>query len=274
MKIKLLTIIVLIFTLNNFVALTAIYSKEIKQKSINPLVISDLLMGGTINNIWVDNDKMSKMIKGGEVYQVYDFSKYLGYGKGSKIEIEESAGAQWIEIKTKGKKIDDYIAIGGKWNIYPRKITQQSLNDNNCKNIVKEVLQKNGLKNVKIILKQNYSVDIDGDGSEEVFITASNIDYNDLKTEIVKNTYSIIILRKIINNKAENIVLQKSIYADNKSFEEGCSTIYKIDYIADLNNDGVMEVVAEDKYYEGMGYTVIEIKGDKVKEALSNGWGL
>jgi hypothetical protein len=41
-----------------------------------------------------------------------------------------------------------------------------------------------------------------------------------------------------------------------------------ISAIADLNGDGVMEIIARGGYYEGSGATVFEVKGNKATMVL------
>ena len=42
---------------------------------------------------------------------------------------------------------------------------------------------------------------------------------------------------------------------------------------ADLNGDGVLEIIAGTAFYEGYDYRVFEVKGGKVREVLSCGAG-
>lgn len=59
-----------------------------------------------------------------------------------------------------------------------------------------------------------------------------------------------------------------------EAVEFGALNEYGISAIADLNGDGVMEIVTKSYYYEGNASSVYELAGDELREVLSTGCGV
>lgn len=53
--------------------------------------------------------------------------------------------------------------------------------------VIKNILTKNGLGNVPVVIKRIFQVDLDGDGVKEEIIEADNLEkYNEIKAKIKK----------------------------------------------------------------------------------------
>lgn len=246
------------------------YAKK-NSEDDHPIVCDGFLMGGSKSGKWIEPKELGLNIRGGEVYKLYSLFKYIGEGTGSQVTLSEPGEVELIDIKLSTIQKEPYIAISGDWNALPRIPKVQSNSIDVYKKIVAEVLKSNGLSNVPINIVKSYRIDLDGDGMEEVLLKAEYMPQ--LEPTCKKGTYSFILLRKIINGKVENILLEKGFYAKDTTFEQGCPFSYDISFFSDLNGDGLMEVILGWKYYEGLGYNVYEIKNNQVKTVLSNGMG-
>jgi hypothetical protein len=140
--------------------------------------------------------------------------------------------------------------------------------------LIDGILKENGLDGVKAEIRQVLSVDLEGDGIDEILINASNLDFEHMEAYCAKGTYSIIILLRNIDGNMKHIVLRQSAYPEDGELDGNISVAYSLSSILDLNGDGIMEVIVGDRYYEGHGFGVFEIRGDEAAEVLSNGWGL
>ena len=114
-------------------------------------------------------------------------------------------------------------------------------------------------------------MDLEGDGTDEVLIQAEHMPE---ETFIVmkKGTYSFILLRRLRQGMVESILLEWGFYKKDGNFEDGCPDAYRLHALADLNGDGVMEILTGYRYYEGEGYTVHDPK--TLRAVLENGCGL
>lgn len=186
---------------------------------------------------------------------------------GSYIIGGNSSG-QWLDINNTFKQLS--IAIGANWNALPRVPKVQSNDIDTYKTVVADIISKRGFSSNKVNIRQVLRVDLEGDGVEEVVMTASNTAIP-LSDETNDNTYSIIVLRKVIDNKVENIVLREEYYTNGKgSLGYGTSALY-VPFILDANGDGIMEVFVEGIYSPGSFMDVYEVKGRNVTKVLTNG---
>ncbi len=254
-------------------------------KKINPIVALDFLLGGYSNDgKWVTAEDMAEYIEGGEIYSCYAFDRMVGTGTGSKVELLDPINTVSVTVACES---DYLLAVGGEWNALPRVPVSQGTGSETYKKIVKDILTEEGLPDAEAVIKQNYRIDLEGDGIDEVLIWASNLDYEHIDIAAKKGQYSIIILRKIIDGEVKNIPVSYVIYTSDTIFDVGDVDEYDYEYnnysityvdkirsIADVNGDGKMEVIVDSRYYEGEFVIVYELQGDKMVDVLSNGWGV
>lgn len=246
-------------------------NQEIPSNEKQIIVISDFLMGGVMDKEWLQPNEIEKSIQGGEKYNIYGLNCLVGEATGGVVSDEEPNNIKMVTITYKEKLPLDYVAIAECKNPLPRTATVETTNNETYSEIIRGILTESGIDNANISIKQVFRVDLDGDGTDEALITADNIDT--LGTSTQKGTYSFILLRKIVNGTVSNIFIEKGLYATDGSYSEGGPTSREIVGFFDLNGDGNMEIVTKYKYYEGYGYNVYEVKGEKVSTVLSNGFG-
>jgi hypothetical protein len=78
--------------------------------------------------------------------------------------------------------------------------------------------------------------------------------------------YTLVLVRKIIGEQVQNIFLVKAVWL--KADEGPLPRANHLSAIADLNGDGVMELVLYSAYHEGSGSNVIQINGAKAISVL------
>jgi hypothetical protein len=104
-------------------------------------------------------------------------------------------------------------------------------------------------------------------------LCAQNIEPIGLGATFKKNTYSIVVLRKITEAGVENIFLTKSIYLEDGEWNDGCPSVNNIEAIADLDGDGEMEIILGYLYYEGSGYKIYDLVDNGLKLVLQSTYG-
>src|SRR5437762_1669442 len=89
------------------------------------------LLGGTQNGRWLDPDAMAQLLVGNERYRVYSGVTNLGEARGSR-PVTESAGpcsGRPVIMPMPSPQLQPAIAIGGSWDLLPRRPQQLSLDD-------------------------------------------------------------------------------------------------------------------------------------------------
>ena len=196
---------------------------------------------------------------------------------------------------------DARLTIIGDFEAMPRKAQVLPPNNATYKKIVADTLASLGLRGVDPKIVQLIRVDLDGDGTDEVLIAAQNIVFPDdgaqaelfsfapdepLLRELQNpngvdrsaraGQYSLLLLRKVVQGQAQTIPIARFIATKNSPpgadpFTGTVPWVYKIACIADLNGDGVMEIVTAEAFFNGLWYRVYEVQGPSVRKVLENG---
>ncbi|MHB9110106.1 MAG: hypothetical protein ACYDCO_23900 [Armatimonadota bacterium] len=235
----------------------------------------EMLFGGSVDGEWLGGETMMPKVNGGERYRLYTATKYLGDGVGGEPLVPEDGPAMSspeISLKTPVKLPKDTCVIGicGTWNALPRVPKAQSTKQQVYIDAVKAILKQHGLATAPVNITKLLRIDLEGDGTEEVLISATTPRKNYPDPSPRKNDYSMLILRKVVKGKVVTVLLNKEFYTKNEDF--AAPNIFTIDAVLDVNGDGVMEVITGWRYYEGIGRSVYSIHGVKAEEVM--GWGV
>jgi len=207
-----------------------------------------------------------------------------GFTNGKWVSANEVSNAASLRYNADGS----LLALICNWNAEPRKATALNTNHATYNGVVKDYLARNGLPNATSHIVQLFRIDLEGDGVDEIVIVAQNIMPQNKVTEIWASDkplyaatdipiapsagqYSIALLRKIVKGKVVEIPLGQYIALKSGNIESGDFTpplIHKVFQFADLNGDGVMEIIVGDFFYEGYSYGVYNIKDDKATLVL------
>jgi len=173
------------------------------------------------------------------------------------------------------------IAIAAPWNALPRKprvadTTQQVYID-----AVRDFLKTKGIEQPKVKIESILRVDLDGDGEEEVLISATNYFRKDdhVPMRSPAASYSMVLLRRVVAGKVETQLIVGEFYpkAYPKSAQEegrfNAPNAYKVITTLDLDGDGKMEIVVGSNYYEGEMTTIYQCDPKKAEAVLSVGCG-
>ncbi|HEY0459990.1 MAG TPA: VCBS repeat-containing protein [Pyrinomonadaceae bacterium] len=157
------------------------------------------------------------------------------------------------------------LGLGYGWKPQPRSLKSIDLNNPEYKKIVNDFLRSKGITLPVARLSQAIRADLDGDGQEEVLLSATRVvDYEKKKARTAYDEYSVVLLRKIINGKPQNILLGGEFVPKSRGVYDGYQ--YSVSSVADLNGDGRMEIILYSAYYEGSDVQVFEMKRNKPVE--------
>ncbi|MEP7148602.1 MAG: hypothetical protein ABI857_06935 [Acidobacteriota bacterium] len=165
-------------------------------------------------------------------------------------------------------KADSGVALGSsaKWNPVPRMPKPIDPNSQVYKTVVANFLKRKGIPRPVVHIKEAFRVDLEGDGVEEVVLSATYYK-NGLSSDARPGDYSFVIVRKVTGKVVTDHLLEGDFVLRRIKF--GAPTENHISAIADLNGDGKMEIVLYGFYYEGDFASAFEMKKGrpvKIKE--------
>ena len=239
---------------------------------VHPIVWASggVLLGGSIDGKWVDDKAMSRLVKGGERYHLYTLTGKLGEAAGGKPEFEEQSRTFYVHVKPEPRPESDVIGVCGDWEALPRKPKIMATKQKVYQDAVRSLLTQKGLASAPVNITQILRVDLEGDGVEEVLVSATHPRSDYLSFSNEKNDYSFVMLRKIVKGKVETIVLEGEFYPKKG---ETTPNRHLVCGVLDLNGDGKLEVLVRWQYYEGRGVDVYTVQGKTKELVLSGGYG-
>jgi hypothetical protein len=131
--------------------------------------------------------------------------------------------------------------------------------------VVADWLESEGVSSPQIDAMQVYRVDIEDDGTEEVFISATHLDDSGHTTKA--GDYSIILMRQVVGNEAVTRLVVGDVYR-SEELEITFPLTYSLANLIDLNQDGRLEIVVDIQKWEGFGARVFQIDGQDVIQTL------
>jgi len=232
------------------------------------------LIGAVENQKWIEPTGATKSVKAGAKLQVYGVSGQVGSVTVVKLDTEAEACPDQPMVKLNPRKLKQgEIAFTGKWNPLPRKPKSLDVKDKKYVDLVGEFLRERGLKDPVVHITQAVQIDLDGDGQDEVVISATHYkDGDQIPDEPTPNTYSFVMMARSLNGKMETKLVAGEFYPEAKG--DAPPNKFEIAALLDLNGDGKIDIVARSAYYEGDEISVYEYGSSTFKKALSVGCGL
>ena len=138
------------------------------------------------------------------------------------------------------------IAIAAPWNALPRKPKVIDTTQKAYVEAVRDFLKTKGIQQPKVKIESILRADLDGDGEEEVLISATNYFSKDnhLPMRSPAGSYSMVLLRRMVAGKVETQLVEgefhpKAYVRKGDSFD--APNAYKVIATLDLDGDGKME---------------------------------
>jgi hypothetical protein len=135
------------------------------------------------------------------------------------------------------------IAMTGLWEAAPRRPLLMDSTTNPYPAVLKQVLNDLGLDDPMIQFMTLQRVDLEGDGVDEVVMTAFRQIAGSNSTAVSPGDHALVILRRLAGNEVLNIPLVSDVYL------QAASTVSPIEYrvigMLDLNADGALEIIIQ-----------------------------
>jgi hypothetical protein len=235
------------------------------------------LLGGSAGGRWLQPEAAAPLIPGGENYRLYTLTGEVGGSVGRKPAKGEDACADtwYVTLAPNPAGRGSLVAVGGPWNAMPRAVKITSTEQQVYKEAAAEILKSKGIANPKVNLTQVLRVDLDGDGVEEVLVSATNYagvkPGGGLSPNARAGDYSLVFLRQVVQGKVVTSIITGEYYSQAKEFNAPAE--HRVIGVLDLNGDGILEIVLSGRYYEGDWVEAYRVDGAKIIKLFSMGCG-
>jgi hypothetical protein len=231
------------------------------------------LIGAVDSGKWLEAAAAIKSIKP-TTLPVYGVSGEVGKVKVLKVDAEGEPCPDTPIVKLEPERMErGAIAFSASWNPLPRKPKSLDVTQKVYVDLVREFLREHGLADPKVHITQIVRVDLEGDGEEEVLISATHYQESHYQAPMAsgKNTYSFVMLRRVVGGKVKTELVAGEFYP--KATTYNAPNTYEIGALLDLNGDGKIDIVVRSAYYEGDEVTIYECGKSGLKKVLSIGCG-
>jgi hypothetical protein len=226
------------------------------------------VFGGVRNNQWIDAAEASQGLASGQQVSLYTNSAFSGqstlrgrapglYDCGSAKQFILDPDAAWMYS----------VATNASWQASPRQAALMDSTTPPYPTILMEVLNGLGLDDPRVYFLTLQRVDLEGDGVDEVLMTAFRQQAGSNSTVISPGDYAVVILRRLAGNEVLNIPLVSDVYlqaASNVSAIE-----YRVIGLLDLNADGVLDIVIQGTSPTEMVILVFDLTKPSYQPVLS-----
>ncbi|PYJ21981.1 MAG: hypothetical protein DME92_04885, partial [Verrucomicrobia bacterium] len=244
-------------------------------------VQSGYLFGAISDGKWMKAEEAAKALQGETTYQVYGLTQALGDAKGDKPKPADGPCEETLAVSLSPETEKGVIAIAAPWNALPRKPQVTDPTQKTYVDAVREFLRTKEIDQPKVKIDNILRVDLDGDGEDEVLISATNYFRKDdsVPMRSPAASYSMVLLRRVVAGKVETQLIEGEFYPKaypKAAQEEGrfdAPNAYKVIATLDLDGDGKMEIVVGSNYYEGEAITIYRCDPKKCEALLSVGCG-
>jgi hypothetical protein len=217
-----------------------------------------LLLGGVSTNEWLPPHASVARYGGEATYSLHtltQISKYFIWGK--VPQFSPTCGNYFISTDP-GFDEPGFVGVVDGWNVTNREAVELSAEGYLYQQNVVDWLTAMGLAALPPNTLQAFRVDIEGDGVDEVFISATHLD--DSQRTPNAGDYSLVLMRKVVENDAVTKLVVGDLYNAPQP-EMTDPRRYTLANFIDLNQDGVLEIVVDIHRRAGFGASVFQVDG-------------
>jgi len=228
-------------------------------------VNSFILVGGTKNGNWISAAEVAEIADFDTEYQLYTAFEFQDWITGQKPEHEPICDQHFVSINQISTN-QSAFGITGEWSVLPRTPLEQSPDTEIYLQAVAAWQVEQAPSQPIAAVKKIWRVDVEGDGTDEVFINATRF-AEPTGHNVEPRDYSVVLMRTVIGSDVATVELVGDYYSEPVMNQFPLA--YNLEFIGDLNGDGQMEVVVGVSRWEGSGVMVFEIDGADVQLVLS-----
>jgi hypothetical protein len=227
---------------------------------------SFLLLGGASKNGWLSPEQSVARFAGESSYSLSTMSTLnKTFLSGKTPEFFPTCKAYAVRSDADPGE-NGLVAVRDGWNVTKYPVTElSSAQDTFYHQAVLDWLRSQGVPNPQSGVIHIFKVDLENDGVDEVFISATHLDPSQHTTQA--GDYSVILMRKLIGNDVTTTLVVGDLY-NSQTQEVTYPQTYSLANFIDLNQDGVLEVIVDVKAWEKVGALVYEVNGQSIQEVL------
>lgn len=244
------------------------------QQGMHPIIDlkGEYLLGAKVNGVWRTGEQIAPRLRAGLRYRVFGPTREAGAATGARAVTFDVPCEETFGVKLTPEPAGGEIAISAPWVVVPRRVTRLSAAAAaGYNNAVREIVSRHGIRNPVPRVTGAVRADLDGDGTEEVIISAYR-DTGGGGMQVGAGDYSVLFVRKLVNGVVRTVMLEEEYHPRTKG--ETTPNQYTIAGVYDLDGDGVSEIVARGSYYEGGWTTVYGLRGTTKRNLLQVGCGV
>lgn len=232
------------------------------------------LIGAIESGKWLEPTDATNSVKPGTKLPVYGVTGEVGTVAVLKVDTQNEPCPDRPVVKLRPPKMTKgAVAFSANWNPLPRKPQSIDPKQKQYVDLVREFLREHGLHDPAVHISQILRVDLDGDGQDEVLISATHYKGGDkIPDESTANTYSFVMLERVVEGKIRTRLVDGEFYPEAKA--DSAPNKFEIGAVLDLNGDGKIDIVVRSAYYEGDAISVYECQLSGCMKVLSVGCGL
>ena len=187
--------------------------------------------------------------------------------QGSALEFDPTCGNHFMPSAV--VMPETMVGVASGWLTQKRDTTELATDDPAYVQAVAEWFQSQGNFPAEIHITQILQVDLEGDGVNEILLSASYFKEKSQPFYTETGDYSILLMRKVVGNHVVTVPLVGEYYVTSvPQLEISYPNTYTVVEAVDLNGDGTLEVVVDVRRWEGWGAIVYRVDGQNVREVL------
>ena len=193
-----------------------------------------------------EDDGVAPPIAAGDALQVATLSGVAGATVTAVYPYDDIGSPAWSldeePVRTEG------VAISGTWDSVPHLVELSGASQQVYLDQAALIMEQRGYPGVPVELTQIIRTDLEGDGVNEVIVTAQHPGAAEYQRDV--GVFSLIFLRRVVDGDVQTAILHHSIFTAE---DVGLATSVEhavVTAVADLNADGAMEIVLDGSGYE------------------------
>lgn len=223
-----------------------------------------IVLGAVQGNTWLAPKQAVAQFGGEWDYDVHTFAQRSFPVRGYNPTLSPPSRSYFIGTDT---NFDEFGMVGvlHAWPVRQGNVQELSPDIDEYKQVVADWLKSEGVSAAQPGVVHIFRVDLEADGVDEIFISATLLDESQHYTRA--GDHSLILMRKVVGNEAVTLPIVSAIY-HSQDAEITYPATYSLGNFIDLNRDGILEVVVELERWEGFGAIVFQVDGQEVVERL------